>query len=217
MDIPSPPPRGPAPRAPPAPAGEPYPRGRPRRLGGGGGRQVLPGNRPPHTPRAPKKELRRQAGEAPPASLGRSLSLQLQSRVPDAPSRATFLTPDTVPLACPGIAAGSLALLPYPPQTTSVFSALPNSRSIGTQVLPPFPVASTCHRPAHAALLPAAGRRPPSHLLRGAHGAPGPIRRLASTRPTAATHSTARVRTRAPSRRRRDSVSPSPARRHLGP
>lgn len=170
VDIPSPPPRGPAPRAPPAPAGEPYPRGRPRRLGGGGGRQVLLGNRPPPAPHVlRKKELRRQAGEASPASLVRSLSLQLQSRIPDARVRATFLTPDTVPLAFPGIAAGSLPLLACHPQTTSVFSALPNSRSIRTQVLPPFPVASTCHRPAHAALLPAAGRRPPSHLLRGVH------------------------------------------------
>lgn len=55
VDIPSPPPRGPAPRTPPAPAGKPYPRGRPRRLGGGGGRQVLPGNCPPPTPHVLRK------------------------------------------------------------------------------------------------------------------------------------------------------------------
>lgn len=84
VDIPSPPPRGPAPRTPPAPAGKPYPRGRPRRLGGGGGRQLLPGNcPPPNTPRAPKKELRRQAGGASSASL-EVLSLN---------SNPEFLTP----------------------------------------------------------------------------------------------------------------------------
>lgn len=48
----------------PRPGGKPYPRGRPRRLGGGGADKFSRENRPPHTPRAPKKELRRQAGGA---------------------------------------------------------------------------------------------------------------------------------------------------------
>lgn len=155
--------------------------------------------------------------ELSPASLERSLSLPVQSRMPAAPARVTFPTPDSVPQASPGIAAGFLPLLVDPPandlgplkptQLPQHQHASASSLSCGVHVSPP----------GTRRLLPAAGRQPRSHLLRGAHGAYGPIRRLAPTRPTADANSTARVRTRAPSRRRRDSVSPSPARRHLGP
>lgn len=53
--------------------------------------------------------------ELSPASLERSLSLPVQSRMPAAPARATFPTPDSVPQASPGIAAGFLPLLVDPP------------------------------------------------------------------------------------------------------
>lgn len=89
-----------APRS-PRPAGKPYPRGRPRRLGGGGVRQVLPGNCPPTPHVLRKRNYGAKLVELSSASLERSLSLQLQSRIPDAPSRATFPMPDTVPPAFP--------------------------------------------------------------------------------------------------------------------
>lgn len=102
-----------APRSPPPrPAGKPYPRGRPRRLGGGGGRQVLPGKSSPPTPHVlRKRNYGAKLVALPSASLESSLSLRLQARAPAAPARATFPTPDAVPRASPAIAAGFLPLL----------------------------------------------------------------------------------------------------------
>lgn len=97
---------------PPRPAGKPYPRGRPRRLGGGGGRQVLPGKSSPPTPHVlRKRNYGAKLVALPSASLESSLSLRLQARAPAAPARATFPTPDAVPRASPAIAAGFLPLL----------------------------------------------------------------------------------------------------------
>lgn len=69
VDIPSPPPRGPAPRTPP-PCRQALPTWAPAPPRGRGRQTSSPGKlSPPNTPRAPKKELRRQAGGASSASL----------------------------------------------------------------------------------------------------------------------------------------------------
>lgn len=64
--------------------------------------------------------------ELSPASLERSLSLPVQSRMPAAPARATFPTPDSVPQASPGIAARFLPLLvDHPPPSKRLRSSQP--------------------------------------------------------------------------------------------
>lgn len=209
-------------RGPPNP--EPNPRGCRGRLEGEGKQTSSPGKIAPPTPRGSKKALRRRTrglGELPTRHLYREV-LVLDSKsetltTPPAPHHGPCFQHPALPLRrChrdPASARAPPANGPDPLGPTR----LPQPPGIDSRALPPFPVASTCHRPAHAALLPAAGRPPISHLLPAAYSAHSPIRRLAPTPPTAAADSTARVGAGATHRRRRDSVSPSPARRHLGP
>lgn len=194
----------------------------PRPSGGGGGADKFSEKIAPPRPRGSEKALRRgDRGNPHSASLEGGLSPQLQARIPHRPpqSRATFPTPSCAPSPFRRMAVGTLPLPASYQQRAQ--SPRPNLSPTVTRhrlgALPPFPVASTCHRPAHAALLPGAGQPPGSHLLPAAHSTHSPIRRLAPISLPAAANSTARVGARAPTRRRRDSVSPSPARRHLGP
>lgn len=210
----------------PPPNPEPNPRGRRGRLEGEGKQTSSPGKITAPTPRGSEKALRRGTtgrGELPLGILRENvLALDYHSEplTSPPPSRAMFPTPGSTPLAFQRNVHRDLANARVRPANVSGLlgpARLPQPPGIDSRALPPFPVASTCHRPAHAALLPALGHPPVSHLLPAAHSAYSPIRRLAPTPSTTAADSTARIRAGAPSRRRRESVSPSPARRHLGP
>lgn len=205
----------------PPPNQKPNPRGCQSRLEGEGKPTSSPGKIAPPTPRGSKKALQRGARGTP--------TRHPQREVLTLDSKSESLTPHDGPCfqhpAMPlrrsrGMAMGTPASACVPPvDSPGPFgpTRLSQPAGIASRALPPFPVASTCHRPAHAALLPAAGRPPASHLLPATHRSHSPIRCLAPTPPTAAADSTAGVGSGAPTRRRRDSVSPSPARRHFGP